>query len=355
MEVFIDDFSVFGKSFESCLNNLDLVLQRCEDTNLVLSWEKCHFMVKEGIVLGHKISNKGIEVDKAKIEVIEKFPPSVNVKAVRSFLGHAGFYRRFIKDFSKIARPLTRFLEKDAPFNFDKDCLHAFNFLKNALITAPILVAPDWSLPFELMFDASDYAIGAILGQRHDKHFRPIYYASKTLDNAQGNYTTTEKELLAVVYAFDKFRSYLCLSKITVFTDHAALGYLFSKADSKPRLIRWILRLQEYDLEIKDRKGTENVAADHLSRLEHKPTQTKEPEINELFPDEHLFEVRDENIPWFADIANWLVGRIIPPDYSRQQKRKLFADAEYYFWDDPFLFRVCSDNVIRRCVPHKEG
>nr|XP_043612624.1 uncharacterized protein LOC122584647 [Erigeron canadensis] len=265
MEVFMDDFSVFGSSFENCLKSLDKMLERCERAHLVLNWEKCHFMVKEGIVLGHKVSREGLEVDKAKIDVISKLPPPTNVKSVRSFLGHAGFYRRFIKDFSKITRPMTKLLEKDVPFVFDKDCLDAFNLLKESLTNSPIMTPPDWSLPFELMCDASDYALGAVLGQRGDKHFRPISYASKTLNPAQQNYTVTEKELLAVVYAFDKFRPYLVLNKTIVYTDHSALRYLFTKQDAKPRLIRWVLLLQEFDIEIKDKKGAENVAADHLS------------------------------------------------------------------------------------------
>ena len=165
MEVFMDDFSVFGNSFHLCLKNLKRVLIRCEETNLVLNWEKCHFMVQEGIVLGHKISSKGIEVDKSKIETIKKLPPPSSVKAIRSFLGHAGFYRRFITDFSKIAKPLTKLLEKDIPFNFNRECLEAFNTLKDKLINAPIIITPDWNLPFELMCDTSDFSVGAVLGQ----------------------------------------------------------------------------------------------------------------------------------------------------------------------------------------------
>jgi len=207
MEVFMDDFSVYGKSFDECLENLDKVLKRCQDRHLVLNWEKCHFMVREGIVLGHRVSERGIEVDRAKIEVIEQLPPPTNVKGVRSILGHAGFYRRFIKDFSHIAGPLTNLLAKDAPFNFDDDCLLAFYTLKKALITAPIIQPPDWSLPFEIMCDASDYAVGAVLGQCKDKQHYAISYASKTLTGPQLNYATTEKELLAVVLAMDKFRS----------------------------------------------------------------------------------------------------------------------------------------------------
>ncbi|GJT39064.1 reverse transcriptase domain-containing protein [Tanacetum coccineum] len=185
MEVFMDDFSVFGNSFGNCLSRVDKMLQRCEDTNLCLNWEKSHFMVKEGIVLGHKISKNGIEVDKAKVDVIAKLPHPTTVKGVRSFLGHAGFYRRFIKDFSKISRPMTHLLEKNTPFIFSNECIQAFETLKKKLTEAPILIAPDWDLPFELMCDASDFAIGAVLGQRHEKHFRPIHYASKIMNEAE--------------------------------------------------------------------------------------------------------------------------------------------------------------------------
>ena len=164
IEVFVDDFSVLGDSFDNCLENLRSVLIRCEETNLVLNWEKCHFMVQEGIVLGHRISIRGIEVDKAKIEAIEELPPPSSVKGIKSFLGHTRFYRRFIKDFSHIAKPLSNLLVQGTPFEFDEQCVRAFSVLKDKLVSAPIIVAPDWDLPFELMCDASDYAIGAVLG-----------------------------------------------------------------------------------------------------------------------------------------------------------------------------------------------
>ncbi|GKA14421.1 reverse transcriptase domain-containing protein [Tanacetum coccineum] len=265
------------------------MLKRCEDTNLALNWEKSHFMVKEGIVLGHKISKKGIEVDKAKIYVISKLPHPTTVKGIRSFLGHAGFYRRFIKDFSKISRPMTHLLEKNTPFIFSEDCILAFQTLKKKLTEAPILIAPNWDQPFEIMCDASDYAIGAVLGQRIEKHFRPIHYASKTMTKAETNYTTTEKEMLAVVYAFEKFRSYLIMNKSVVYMDHSALKYLFNKKDAKARLLRWVLLLQEFDFSVIDTKGAENYAADHLSRLENPYENVFDPkEINETFPLETL-------------------------------------------------------------------
>ncbi|GJY00733.1 putative ribonuclease H-like domain-containing protein [Tanacetum coccineum] len=328
MEVFMDDFSVFRDSFSSCLSHLDNMLKRCEHTNLVLNWEKCHFMVKEGIVLGHKISKSGIEVDRDKVDVIAKLPHPTSVKGVRSFLGHAGFYRRFIQNFSKIARPMTHLLEKDTPFIFSKECIEAFNTLKKKLTEASILVAPDWDLPFEIMCDASDYAVGAVLGQRKTKHFQPIHYASKTMTDAQAHYTTTEKELLAV-------------------------------QDAKPRFLRWILLLQEFNVVIRDKKGAENLAADHFSRLENPHQDDLEnKEINETFP---LKTVRmitfhgDSSTPWFADIANYHTGNFIVKGMSSQQKKKFFKDVKHYFWDDPYLFRIYADQVIRRCVYGQEA
>ncbi|KAJ9535713.1 hypothetical protein OSB04_un001134 [Centaurea solstitialis] len=354
MEVFMDDFSVYGDSYDECLSNLEAVLQRCQDTSLVLNWEKCHFMVTEGIVLGHKVSEEGIEVDQAKVDVIRKLPYPTSVKGVRSFLGHAGFYRRFIKDFSKITKPLCSLLLKDAKFDFTNDCKCAFDRLKRELTSAPILTAPDWSLPFTVMCDASDTAVGAVLGQKRDNRMHVIYYASKTLDEAQVNYATTEKEFLAVVFACEKFRSYLVGAKVIIYTDHTALKYLMAKKDAKPRLIRWVLLLQEFDIEIRDKKGAENPVADHLSRLEEDGKIPKHKTIiNESFPDEQLFGVSSSE-PWYADMVNFLVGSIIPHDYNSHQRKKFISDAKHYFWDEPCLYKRCADGMVRRCIPDEE-
>ena len=179
-----------------------------------------------------------------------------------------------------------------------------------------------------------------------------IYYASRVLNDAQKNYTTTEKELLAVVYAVDKFRSYLLGSKVIVYTDHAALKYLLTKQDSKPRLIRWVLLLQEFDIEIKDRKGSENQVADHLSIIDPEAGVQPPTTATETFPDEQLFHI--QQAPWFADIANYKAMNFIPREYSRQQVKKLLTDAKYYIWEEPYLFKRCSDGIIRRCVPDEE-
>nr|GFC03922.1 retrovirus-related Pol polyprotein from transposon 17.6 [Tanacetum cinerariifolium] len=224
----MDDFSVFGNSFQSCLSHSEKMLKRCEDTNLCLNWEKSHFMVKAGIVLGYKISKEGIEVDKAKVDVITKLPHPTTVK---------------------------------------------------------------------------------VLGQHQDKHFRPIHYASKTMTKAESNYTTTEKEMLAVVYSFEKFRSYLIMNKSIVYTDHSPLKYLFAKKYSKARLLRWVLLLQEFTFKVIVTKGAENLAADHLSRLENPHQNVLDPkEINESFPLETLNLVSTHGnfcTLWFADFANY--------------------------------------------------
>nr|GEU34874.1 reverse transcriptase domain-containing protein [Tanacetum cinerariifolium] len=323
MEVFMDDFLVFRDSFSLCLSYLDTMLQSREDTNLVLKWEKCHFIFREGIVLGHKISKNRLEVDHSKVDVIAKLPYPTTVKGVRIFLGHADFYRRFIQDFSKIARPITHLLKKETPFVFSKDCIDAFETLKKKLTEAPILVVPDWNLPFELMCDASNFAI--------------------------------EKEMLDVVYAFEKFRPYLVLSKSIVYTDHSVFKNLLSKQDAKTRLIQWVLLLQEFDIIIRDKKGTENLAADHLSRLENPHKDVFEnKDINENFPLDTLGKISSISTPWFADFANFHVGNFITKGMSSQQKKKFFKDVKHYFWDDPYLFRICADQIIRRCMHGQE-
>nr|GEW93213.1 reverse transcriptase domain-containing protein [Tanacetum cinerariifolium] len=323
MEVFMYDFSVFGNSFENYLSRLDKMLQMCEDTNLCLNWEKRHFMVKEGIVLGHNISKNEIEVDRTKVDVIAKLPHPTIVKGVRSFLGHA-------------------------------DCIKAFQMLKKKNTKAPILISLNWILPFELMCDARDFSIGAVLRQRHEKHFRPIHYASKTMTDAESNYTMTEKEMLAVVYAFKKFQSYLIMNKSIVHTDHSALKYLFAKKDTKARFLRWVLLLQEFDFKVLDTKGAENLTADHLSGLENPYENVLDPkEINETFPLETLSMVTfrgDSSASWFTDFANYHAGNFIVKGMTSQQKNKFFKDVKHYFWDDPFLFKMCADQVIRQQV-----
>ena len=292
-------------------------------------------------------------MDQSKVSIIKNLAPPTTVKRIRSFLGHAGFYRRFIKDFSKIARPLCRLLEKDTRFNFDDSCKAAFEEIKIRLVQAPITAAPEWDQGFEIMCDASDFAMGAVLGQRKEKIFRAIYYASRTFNEAQENYSTTEKEMLAIVFACEKFRPYILGSHIIVHTDHATIKYLMSKKEAKPRLIRWVLLLQEFDMEIKDKKGCDNVIADHLSRVERNKAEEEEAGLTENFPDEQLFQLSFQ-LPWYADIVNYLACGVVPSEFSYQQKRKLRTDNRYYIWDDLLIFKRGADMIIRRCVPESE-
>nr|GFA57126.1 reverse transcriptase domain-containing protein [Tanacetum cinerariifolium] len=286
-----------------------------------------HFMLKEGIVLSHKISKNEIEVDKAKIDVITKLPHPTTVKE---------YYVYFLRGLYQ-----------------------AFQTLNKKLTKAPILITPNWDLPFEITCDASDFAIGAVLEQRHEKHFKPIHYASKTMTDAKSNYTTTEKEMLAIVYAFEKFRSFLIMNKSIVHTDHSALKYLFAKKDAKVRLLRLVLLLQEFDCKVLETKGAENLGADHLSRLENPYENVLNPkEINETFPLQTLSMVTfhgDSSASWFADFANYHAGNFIVKGMTSQQKNKFFKDVKHYFWDDPFLFKICADQVIRRCVHGKKA
>nr|GEZ31442.1 hypothetical protein [Tanacetum cinerariifolium] len=276
-----------NKSFQTCLS-YEKILKRCKDTNLCLNWEKSHFMVKEGIVLGHKISKNRIEVDKAKVDVIAKLPHLTTVK--------------------------------DTQFFFSKECVEAFQTLKRKLTEASILIALDLDMPFELMCDASNFAIGAVLGQHQEKNFRPIHYASKTMTEAKSNYTTTEKEMLAVVYAFKKFWSYLIMNKSIVYTDHFALKYIFAKKDSKERLLRWVLILQEFTFKVIDTKGAKNLAADNLSRLENPHQNVLDPkEINELFLLETLNLVSsrgNSSTPW-KPLTLSRLATMDPPETSR--------------------------------------
>ncbi|CAN6691832.1 unnamed protein product [Malus baccata var. baccata] len=251
-----------------------------------------------------------------------------------------GFYRQFIKDFSKIAQPLCRLLQKDVSFEFNEACEKAFKHLKDLLTTAPIITPPDWSIPFELMCDASDYALGAVLGQRKNKQPHVIYYASRTLNDAQLNYSTTEKELLAVVFALDKFRSYLIGTKVIVFTDHAALKYLFTKKEAKPRLIRWMLLLQEFDIEIRDKKGCENVVADNLSRLVREEESLL---ISETFPDEQLL-----SIEWIMFPNGW---KQKPPGLTIPKfgmPRVLISDGGSHFCNRTIEALLKKYNVTHR-------
>nr|GEX20899.1 reverse transcriptase domain-containing protein [Tanacetum cinerariifolium] len=253
---------------------------------------------------------------------------------------------------------MTRLLEKDTPFHFSNECVEAFQTLKRKLTEAPILIAPDWDMPFELMCDASNFATGAVLAKHEKKHFRPIHYASKTMTEAKSNYTTMEKEMLATIYAFEKFQSYLIMNKSIMYTNHSVLKYLFAKKDSKAGLLRWVLLLQEFTFKVIDTKRAENLAADHLSRLENPHQNMLDPkEINESFPLEtlNLISTHDNfSTPWFADFANYHAGNFVVKRMSSQQKSVYTARKPLTFSRldtmDPPGNNMAQITQLRRCL-----
>eukprot|EP00253_Pinus_taeda_P026227 PITA_26227 len=255
LEIFMDDFTPYGVTFKDALQNLEKVLKCCIESHLSLSIEKCHMMMNEGIVLGHFISFLGIQFDPSKVQVIQTLPIPKTQTDVRSFLGHAGYYRRFINFFSKIASPLFVLLMKNAEFKWNDDCQKAFDELKHQLSTTPILRGPDWALPFHISSDASDTATGAILGQEENNLPYAIYFISKNMTLAKLNYTVTEKEFLVVIYAINKFRHYITGYPTFVHTDHLAIKYLMNKSITNARVTRWLLLPQEFDITIVDRPG----------------------------------------------------------------------------------------------------
>lgn len=262
----MDDYSIHGKIDEEALKSLDKVLQRCKDHRLSLKYKKCSLMMTEGIVLGHHISKEGIKVDPNKVEVIQKIEVTKTQTYFTSFLNHAGYYRRFIEGFSRIGEPFFTLLKKDSKFSWIDDCHKSFETIINALTVSPIIKGPTWGEPFHIHTDASNFSIGAVLRQKDENGaMHAIYNINRNLSLAERNYTMSEKELLVVVYAINKFRRYIIGYKIFIHTDHVAIRYLMNKAIVAGRIIRWLLILQEFDITIVNKPGKDNVVSDFLS------------------------------------------------------------------------------------------
>eukprot|EP00253_Pinus_taeda_P016593 PITA_16593 len=303
----------------------------------------------EGIVLGHHISGDGIKVDRSKVEVISKLPIPNCQKDVRSFLGFTGYYRRFIENSTKIASPLFKLLTKDCEFKWAPNCQYAFEALKTRISEAPILRGPNWKLPFHISTDASDTALGAVLGQKGLVPYA-IYYTSKNLTPTELNYTVTEKEFLAVVHAINKFRHYITGYETFVHTDHYAIRYLMNKPVTNGRVTRWLLLLQEFNITLLDRPGQQNTVADFLSRIQN--TNEDSP-VEDKFLDEYFFAVTTKT-PWYADIANYLFTGKLPSHLFPNEKRKIIQESSKYSWISNELFKTGLNCVIRRCVREDE-
>lgn len=280
--VYLDDVIIFSNGVKEHAERLRRVFEKLREAKLSLKFDKCNFALSEVKYLGHIISRTGVHPDPEKIEAVQNFPIPSNVKELQSFLGLSNYYRRFVNGYAVLARPLTRLLKKGTAFMWSPDCQEAINNLKDALTRSPVLVYPDFSKPFILSTDASNFAIGAVLSQECDGEEHPCAYASRQLSSPEVSYATTEKELLAVVWGVSHFRCYLYGRKFKIITDHAALKWLFSLKDPSSRLLRWTLKLGEYDYEVTHKPGKKHLNADALSRKVRQVNISRDQEIIDM-------------------------------------------------------------------------
>ena len=265
-QVYIDDVLVIGSTFDQHLANLEAVFKRLREAQLKLKPTKCRLMQGEVRYLGYQVSAEGIAPDPAKLEAVKSYPAPTDVRKLRSFIGLASYYRRFVPNFAKIARPLHNLTKKDVKFQWTERCQEAFEQLRDVLVEAPVLAYPDFGLPFRLETDASGNGLGAVLSQEREGVVRPVAYASRSLHGAEERYSATELEALGVVWAVKQFRHYLYGQRCEVITDHQPLKSLLRTPHPSGKLARWGLALQELDLEIRYRPGRQNAVADALSR-----------------------------------------------------------------------------------------
>lgn len=263
---YLDDIVISTSTFDKHLEILRIVLKRLQDAGLTLNREKCKFCLSELKYLGYVVNSSGLMVDPTKVEAIISIPIPKNTTEVRRIVGLASWYRRFVPNFSTIIAPMTSLLRKNAKFVWDQSCEVALETIKNQLVSAPILTCPDFDIPFVVQTDASDYGLGCVLTQVQSGEEKVICYLSRSLTRTERNFSTTEKELLAIIFAIEKLRPYLMGTKFTVVTDHYSLKWLYNIKDPTGRLARWCVRLQQYDFEVVHRKGKDNVVADALSR-----------------------------------------------------------------------------------------
>jgi hypothetical protein len=351
MEIFLDDFCVYStkKKHTECLEKCFV---QCEKYGISINAAKSQFAVPFGKLVGHIVSKQGIATDPDKVAIIVQLSQPNTITEVRAFLGHVGYYRRYIYKYANIALPLTELTKKtEIPPVWTETCTKAFETLKHKLTSAPVLIPPDWNKDFEVYVDASNVAIGSVLSQKDEKgHDRPIYFASRQLAAAEKNYTVTEREALGMIFSVQKFRHYLLGYKFTFHVDHDALKYMINKPQLSGQIARWVLLLQEFNFTIQVRPGKSHANADHLSRIN---LELGSEPINDDFPDAALFQV--EVIPTeYADIIHFLSTGQFPIDYSEKQKKILAYKVTPYTLIAETLYKRGKDEILRRCVNPSE-
>ena len=304
------------------------------------------------MLLGYVVSEKGKEPDPNKIAVIDGLATPTNAKGIAKLLGHVGWYRELIPDFAKIAVPITQLLKKDCKFVWTEDCQRAFEELRVKLSTYPVLRPPDWGKPFHVFCDASNVAVGSALCQATGKKEKdqPVAYASKQLTPAERNYSTTERECLAMVFSVKKFRHYLICNPVVFFVDHMAIKYLVNKAEPSSRLARWVLLLEEFDYTVEYKPGKMHLQADHLSRLSEEMGTSP---LDDKFIDENLFLVTSST-DWYASIVEFLTTRRLPAEWTKDERRKVGVNSRHFAVICNRLFRKGADGILRRCVSEAE-
>jgi hypothetical protein len=290
VEVYLDDITIFSKTFQEHCDHVNIILDVLRQANLKLNMEKCHFFLASVKLLGHEINREGIMPDDDKILKVRDYPRPNNIRQLRGFLGLASYYRKFIANFSTIAKPLNQLLEKQVPFEWTETQERSFQMLKRYLISAPILRYPDFDQPFYLHTDASGTGLGAVLAQREGKQEYAIAYASRSLTKPERNYSTTEQECLAVIWAVEHFHQYLGTNQFYLVTDHSALQWL-KTSELKGRRARWILRLEPYNYTVIHRAGRKHNNADAMSRMyeAEEPIYMLQTEDNDDWTSEHSF------------------------------------------------------------------
>ena len=352
--VYLDDVVAFSKTFAEHLQTLEMILQNLVKHNLKLKPEKCDFAKEKVTFLGHVVSSKGVEPDPGNISKVKNYPEPKTIKQVRTYLGLTSYYRKFIQNYAKIAAPLNKLLRKNAPFEWGPAQHQAFATLKDALISPPILCYPDFDKEFIVQTDASQFALGAILSQKDNGLERPVAYASRTLSKPEMNYSTTEKECLAIVYALKHFRPYVYGRKFKVSTDHKALEYVMKHKDPSSRLMRWALLLQEYDMEIEYRAGAKNGNADAMSRIPE-PTRvcavTRQQSKPDLTPEQERLKQAQEVHPLYSAIKAKLKGQPLPHNMSKENRTYIRNNWEQFRLRKDVLYYINSMNQFLLVLP----